>query len=271
MLEAARQQRIDAVPIDRKMIPWASVERLAEYIRSLNADTLVHCAANTNVERCELDPNSAYRDNTFLTEMIASACRTLGVKLIYISSTGVYGDHKIDSYTEFDEVLPTTVHHKSKLLAEYATVAHCPGALIIRTGWLFGGSPNNPKNFVVNRIREARACEGELISNKDQYGVPTFVGDVATRVFELQQDGFCGTYNCVNTGKASRYEYVCEIVRAASLNVPVAPKGAEIFKRVAPVSNNETAVNSKMNMIGMPPMREWREALHSYVSELMSV
>ncbi|MEO1659098.1 MAG: SDR family oxidoreductase [Pseudomonadota bacterium] len=270
MVQSAARRGIDTIGVDRSRISWSSVHQTAEYIRALNADLLVHCAANTNVEGCEQDPSSAYRDNTVLTEIIASACGQSDTQMIYVSSTGVYGDHKEDPYTDFDDVHPTTTHHKSKYLGEQAAQTFCPDALIVRTGWLFGGPADNKKNFVVNRIREARACDGEMVSNREQFGSPTFVTDVAERIFDLRTRGYAGVFNCVNEGVASRFDYVSAIMKASDIDVPIVPKGASAFSRIAPVSNNEAATNTKMGMLGMAPMRDWRVALNDYVSEAIA-
>ena len=72
-------------------------------------DCIIHAAANTNVEACEIDPISCYKDNTLLTERLAYAAGKAKCKFIYISSTGIYGTgKKSEPFTEYDEVKPTT-------------------------------------------------------------------------------------------------------------------------------------------------------------------
>ena len=127
-------------------------------------DLIIHAAANTNAEECEKNPDDCFRDNTLLTEKLAYASSKAGCTFVFISSTGVYGKHEESKpYTEHDIARPTTVHHKSKLLAESAVTKWCKSYLIIRTGWLFGGSPKNAKNFVARRIEEA-LNEGKFIT-----------------------------------------------------------------------------------------------------------
>lgn len=232
-----------------------------------DVDHFVHVAANTNVERCELEPAACHRDNVLLTELLAAAARRRGVRMSFISSTGVYGSHQDTPWAEYDEARPDTQHHRSKLLGERAVLAADGANLVVRTGWLFGGDAQAAKNFVARRILEARgARDGFITSNQQQRGCPTRVDDLAARLLELIELRACGVFNAVNTGSASRFEYVHEIVRGAGLDVEVRPVAASDFKRVAPVSNNEMAVNWRADELGLAPMRPWQDALTDYLA-----
>jgi len=230
-------------------------------------DHFVHAAANTNVERCEAEPAACYRDNLLLTELLAAAAHRSGVSMTFISSTGVYGSHQNTPWAEYDEARPGTHHHRSKLLGEQRVMAADASNLVVRTGWLFGGCARAAKNFVAKRILEARATrEGFIQSNQQQRGSPTRVDDLAVRVLDLIALRAAGVFNAVNGGSASRFEYVREIVAQAGLRVEVRPVAAGDFKRIAPVSDNETAVNWRADSLGLPPMRPWHDALADYLA-----
>lgn len=230
-------------------------------------DCLVHAAANTNVEYCEVHPEECYRDNTQLTETLAGAAARARVPMVFVSSTGVYGSHRDTPYDEYDETHPTTHHHRSKLMGEQAVMA-VPGNLVVRSGWLFGGDTANPKNFVARRIEEAAKSGGVIRSNDRQRGCPTYCMDLAERILEMIGQRTAGIFNCVNEGHASRLEYVSEIVKLSGLPVSVEPVGADAFQRKAKVSDNEMAVNRKMREAGFAAMRSWQQALADYLSQL---
>lgn len=230
-------------------------------------DHFVHAAANTNVERCEAEPAACYRDNVLLTELLAAAARRRGVPMTFISSTGVYGSHQAAPWAEYDEACPGTQHHRSKLLGEQRVMAAEASNLVVRTGWLFGGDAQASKNFVAKRILEARAAkDGFISSNQQQRGCPTLVNDLAVRVLTLISLRASGVFNAVNTGTASRFEYVQEIVSRTVPQVNVRPVVAGDFKRIAPVSDNEMAVNWRADSLGLPPMRNWKDALVDYLA-----
>jgi dTDP-4-dehydrorhamnose reductase len=234
-----------------------------------DVDHVVHAAANTNVERCEYEPQACYRDNVLMTEILVGAARRRGVPVTFISSTGVYGSYKTEPYFEFDDARPETHHHRSKLQAEQIVLAADWRNLVVRTGWLFGGSAQAPKNFVAKRILEAySATAGYLSSNHEQRGCPTFVDDLANRLLELITLKARGVFNAVNEGSASRFEYVREIIGQAGMEVEVRPVGATGFNRIAPVSNNEMAINWRASEFGLTPMRSWQLALASYLASI---
>lgn len=250
---------------DRENISW---EHQASNIEILSGfDCIVHAAANTDVEACELDPASCYRDNALLTERLAAAASRANCKLIYISSTGIYGTGKtVGAYSEYDEVCPTTHHHRAKWLGEQAVNRHVSNALILRTGWIFGGDPSNPKNFVSRRIEEALTHIGNPIrSNYQQNGVPTYVKEISSKLYELLKSDEVGTFNVVSQGHASRYEYVSKILEFAKIDVRVVPARNEFFERKAKVSMNETAVNLRLRQLGYSDLPFWEESLRHYI------
>ena len=233
-------------------------------------DLVVHAAANTNIENCEIDPDACYRDNTSLTEIIASACKAVNLKMIFISSTGVYGDYQDAPYREDSITIPMNHHHKSKLEAEKIVQAYSSDNLIVRVGWLFGGELDNPRNFVSQRLKEAKEFsikDKNLYSNDEQIGCPTYTEDVSKKLLELIESGQSGIYNLVNEGQGSRYEYVREIIKLSNYPVFVEPSSAAIFNRKAKVPKNETALNWRLKEMGFSKMPHWKDSLKIYISK----
>ena len=270
ILDAAQQRGLVCDALPRPSLRDVTSSALADRLQGY--DVLIHAAANTNVEQCEIAPDDCYRDNFLLTELLATAAVAANVKMVFISSTGIYGEGQDVPYREYDSVHPQTHHHRSKTMAEQAVISQNARNLVIRTGWLFGGVAANPKNFVARRIDEARAAvegKGYIESNTEQRGVPCFNGDIATRILTLAGENWSGVCNCVNTGTASRYEYVSAVVEFAGLPLEVRPSSAAAFQRKAKVSNNEMAVNWKMDALGLPSMPDWRVSLAYYIQKIL--
>jgi dTDP-4-dehydrorhamnose reductase len=256
-------------PLSRERVWGSSMVELANLISGY--DIVVHAAANTDVEGCEADPDSCHRDNYLLTEILCSAAGVARVPFVFISSTGIYGDTKIEPYREFDPVHPSTHHHRSKLLAEQCVLNRGMSNLVVRTGWLFGGKRSNRKNFIARRIEDGLAAKEagkSLLANAEQRGVPCWTVDVARRILLLLEDKRAGVFNCVNGGSASRYEYVKAILQFARVGVLVEAAPATSFNRRAAVSANEMAVNWKMDALEYPPLPNWEESLSEYISSL---
>ena len=265
VLEYLKYQSETVRSLDRDEFSWHEHRTNIEQL--IGFDCVIHAAANTNVEACEADHASCYRDNTLLTERLAYAARQARCKFVYVSSTGIYGTEKaFDPYHEYDRVNPTTHHHRAKWLGEKAVNKYSKNALILRTGWLFGGKADSLKNFVTQRIDEAVNNEAKQIrSNNQQRGAPTFARDFAARLYELIKKDEVGTYNLVNEGAASRYDYVSKIIEIAGLDVAVIPTSADTFNRKAMVSSNETAISVKLGQLGYRALPSWQESLETYI------
>lgn len=251
-----------------EIVAEKNFHKLAEMLFEKNCSVLVHCAANTNVEACESDKISCYRDNVVLTEKLAQACRLHDIKFVFISSTGIYGNYQDEPYIEYDDVKPTTIHHNSKWQAEKILSAMLNNYLIIRTGWLFGGDWDMPKNFVANRIKEAKLSNGFIQSDSSQWGNPTYVDDVSKQIYQLVSKNYSGIFNCVNQGSASRFDYVSEIIKLSDLDVEVLPTDSASFQRKAKVSHNESAINFKLNEFGFEDMPFWKISLSNYLNSI---
>ncbi|MCC6068773.1 SDR family oxidoreductase [Ferrovum sp. PN-J185] len=251
--------------IPREFLYFENKSKLVNLIK--DSDCIIHCAANTNVEQCETNWKECYRDNSLLTEHLSHVVSRENIKIVFISSTGVYGKQSSEPYTEYDFPNPTTHHHRSKLLGENA-VLKLSGSLVIRTGWLFGGDKFNHKNFVQKRIDEAMSDVKYISANYTQKGSPSYVVDIAIRIMDLVSSKCEGIFNCVNTDFASRYEYVFHIFKNLGLEHKLVPQPSEYFSRKADVSHNEMALNLKMEQYGFPQMRSWKEAIDDYMNSL---
>lgn len=240
---------------------------LAALVRDVRPDALINCAAHTDVEAAEREPGAAFAANALLPGLLGAAARLAGAVLVHVSSTGCYGDWKQEPYTEEDPLRPTTVHHRSKSSGEQAVRDSGAEHLILRTGWLYGGPPAGAKNFVWKRLVEARGTD-RMSSDASQRGAPTFAPEVAAQIAVLLDAGVRGTFNVTAQGSASRFDYVAEIVRASGLPCRVEPGPA--FKRLAPVSPNEAAVNFRLGLLELDRMSDWRQPLGAYVGDLMA-
>ena len=258
---AALQER-PLVCLDRSALTSAG---LADLVAELTPALIINCAADTDVEGAEAAPERNFAANADLPEALARAAAACGAGMVHFTSTGCYGDWRQEPYTETDPLRPTTVHHRSKAAGEERVLRAHPGALVLRLGWVFGGAPGQRKNFVWARLREA-AGRDELGCNPAQRGCPTPAEDVAAQVLALTNSGIVGVLNCVGAGApVSRLDYVAAILAASGSRTRVVPV---IYPRRAPVAANETAVNARLDALGMNRMRPWRQVLAEYVARL---
>lgn len=256
----------DLIRIPRVLLERGDVAAILECIGRRPIDVLINCAAHTNLEAAEVDSRIDRKVNAELPAILGQVCRSVGARLVHFSSTGCYGDWKTQPYVETDHLHPLTAHHLAKAAGEALIRSSGCEHVILRTGWLYGGSPDQPKNFVWKRLVEA-AGASTMTSDTSQRGCPTFAGDLVGQTMRVLEAGALGTYNATSHGSASRFEYVSAIVASAGLACRVKPGPA--FKRLAPVSPNEMSLNTALQQAGLDVMPEWRAALETHVNDLL--
>ena len=244
-------------------------QQISKVLELEKPDIIIHTAAFTDVDGCEKNKDKAYLVNTVGTMNLVKYCIDKNVLLVFISSTGIYGSaNHSEQYNEFDFVNPASIHHKSKYEAEKIIERHLNKFLIIRTGWLFGGHKNHNKNFVYKRYLEAKS-QNEIYSDDSQIGNPTYTVDLVEQIKLLINCGHYGTFNCVNKAKnISRFDYVKKIIELFDLSTNLKSSSSDKFDRVAPVSKNESAINYKLDLLGINIMGDWELSLSKYIEKL---
>lgn len=261
-------QEKDIIGYDRSQLDITKADTVHHVLTKEKPDIIIHTAAYTDVEACEKNADKAYMVNTIGTQNLVNYCIGKDILFIYLSSTGIYGTFKDENYTEFDYVNPTTIHHQSKYEGEKIVQNHLQKYLILRTGWLYGGNKTLNKNFVYKRFLEA-SNKDTIYSDNTQIGNPTYVVDLVRQLQLLIENQQYGVFNCVNSAIGiSRYDYVKKIVELFDLNCNVKIAPGEMFKRLAPVSHNESAINYKLNLLGLNVMGDWEKSLAQYIQQL---
>jgi dTDP-4-dehydrorhamnose reductase len=238
-------------------------------ISKLSPDIVIHTAAWTDVDACELGKDKAYRINSEGTENVALACKKAGATLIYISTDFVFDGRKRSAYKETDRPNPVSIYGDSKFIGENAVNRILTKYYILRTGWLYGA---NGKNFVDTILAKAET-EKELKVVDDQVGSPTYTKDFARAIHKLIDmadsrwpivDG-CGIYHVTNSGSVSWFEYAKEILKLAGLKTRVIPISSGKLGRPAKRPAMSVLNNSKFTKFTGYKMRNWKQALKEYI------
>jgi dTDP-4-dehydrorhamnose reductase len=253
----------EAIAAGRAMFDVTDSSAVHAAIARLRPDVVFHAAAHVDADEGERSPDLPYRVNTIGTTNVAVACAREQVRLAYVSSCGVFDGTKTTPYTELDAPNPLTQHHRSKWFGERVVTSLIAEHVILRPGWLFGGSAAHKKNFVARRFDEAAGKES-IVSAADRFGSPTYTMDFAAAALNIIEGGHFGTFHVVNEGQASRFEYVSECIAALGLTTKVNSVSSESFPRSAPAPRSEALESFMMKEHELQPLRPWRDALHEY-------
>ncbi|KRF00389.1 NAD(P)-dependent oxidoreductase [Paenibacillus sp. Soil766] len=226
-------------------------------------DVVVHAAAYTNVDKAELEKESAYQVNALGALHISTACEILGAKLVYVSTDYVFDGTKSTPYDENDVPNPLNIYGHSKLLGEKFVAMTCLKHFIVRTSWLYG---QKGINFVTKVLEKARE-DSPLSIVDDQFGSPTYCLDLAIFIRELIETDRYGLYHASNQGVCSRYEFAKHIFQAAGMpHISLLAVPTHAFPAAPAARPMYTAFAHKaMRSNGFEPMRDWRSALDFFL------
>lgn len=242
------------------------LDAVSRVIGSLSPDVVLHCAAHTDVDGCELDPDKAYQINALGTRNVALACRKSGAALVYFSTDYVFDGQRSEPYREWDPICPVSHYGSSKRLGEDFVRQLCPRHYILRTAWLYG---RNGKNFVDTISRLARE-RGQVRVVNDQIGCPTWTCDLAEKTLELIESERFGTFHVTNSGSCSWYEFACAVVGYQGIASKVEPIATDQYPRPARRPAHSVLDNYFLRLEGLRPLRPWREALQAYLATQQS-
>lgn len=218
---------------------------------------IMHLAAVTDLVRSEQDPAYAYAVNSVGTYNLALAARTIGAKLVYVSTSGVFDGTKEEPYTEKDLPNPINVYGHSKYLGELAVCGMTDNYLIVRTCWIFGGGKNNDKKFVGKLIKQIDSAEIKAVN--DRRGSPTYAKDLVAGIEQLIAEDKKGIFHLGNTGSATRYDIANEVVSLTGARAKVLSAVSVDFPLAYTSGANESMVSK------VPYMRPWQDALREYI------
>lgn len=239
-------------------------DRLAvmEWITETNPRVVVNCAAYTAVDDCEEHEDEARKVNATAVAHLADACNATGSKLIQVSTDYVFDGTASKPYLEDDPVAPASAYGRTKLLGEQAART-AADHLIVRTAWLYGVGG---RHFVGAIQRQIEAGNRQLRVVADQFGSPTFCGDLAAAILDLAAVDATGTVHAVNSGITSWHGFATEIVRVLGARVEVVAVATDEFPRAARRPSYSGLDTSRIEKLIGRRMPSWQDALDRYLA-----
>ncbi|HIF9547182.1 TPA: dTDP-4-dehydrorhamnose reductase [Photobacterium damselae] len=171
----------EILAVDRNELDITSQSDVIKSVNEFKPHIIINAAAHTAVDKAETEVDLSYAINRDGPLYLALAAENVGAVLLHISTDYVFSGDKDGMYVETDTVDPQGVYGKSKLAGEQAVLNNCSRSIILRTAWVFGEEGNN---FVKTMLRLAQQRD-ELGIVADQFGGPTYAGDIATALITI--------------------------------------------------------------------------------------
>ena len=193
-------------------VTWHKLElsvpsNVLRVFEEVKPELVIHAAAFTDVDGCELDKERAFIVNYLGTRVVAKKAYDTGEFLLYVSTDYVFDGGK-GLYDEKDIPSPINYYGLSKLLGEVTVQSLLPdSSLVIRVSGLYGYSPIGKKNFGYNMLKAL--LEGGVVrAFNDQYLSPTYVPWLADSITELIEKDYkiAGVLHIAGP-RLSRYQF----------------------------------------------------------------
>ena len=196
------------------------ITSIREFIEQNKIEIIINCAAYTNVDKAEDEPDICFAINTIGVKNLATISKELNLLLVHISTDYIFDGTAETPYNEKQAPSPLGVYGKTKFLAEIAIIESGCRHLIFRTAWLYS---IYGKNFVKTIKRLIKERENIKVVD-DQIGTPTNSADLASAIVtiierELYRES--GVYNYTNMGYCSWFNFATKILELCRMQNPL--------------------------------------------------
>lgn len=260
VVRAATLANHEVVALERSELDITDAAAVSEAVLRESPQAVVNCAAYTDVDRAEEEPNEALCVNADGAGNVAGAAAEVGAIVLYPSTDYVFDGTKDEPYVESDEPAPLSSYGRSKLAGELATREANPRHHVVRSSWLFGAGG---RNFVETMLDLGRE-QDQVVVVRDQVGSPSWTVHLGDALVRLLDSTAFGVHHMAADGECSWYEFAREIFARAGVDCQVMSCTAAELARPAPRPSYSLLRSERDLTIALP---DWRAGLEGYLAE----
>lgn len=268
--EYLKKQEKNVIALSSSELDVTDKQSVTEILNRHSPDFIINCAAYTDVEGAEDDPENALNVNRDGVKHLAYWCLRTGVPIVHFSTDYVFSGkksdliHYPDGYPEDAPTDPVNSYGNSKLAGEQILLNSGAEFILIRVSWLCGKFGNN---FVTKMLKLAEDRE-ELQVVNDQLGSPSFAVAVVHYTYQLLINGHRGIFHITSNGILSWFDYAAEIFRQTGIRVKLVPVSSSEFKSKAGRPAFSKLGNTKICSTLNVDMEPWEEGLAGLIEQL---
>ncbi|MEQ8237671.1 MAG: NAD(P)-dependent oxidoreductase [Cyclobacteriaceae bacterium] len=225
-----------------------------QLITQTKPDSIIHCAAMTQVDICETNRDACWEINVAATAHLLKAAEPTNAYFQYISTDFIFNGEN-GPYAEEDTTNPVNYYGESKLEAERLVLASSLSTSIIRTVLVYGVGYDLSRSNLVLWVKKSLESGKAIKVVNDQVRTPTLVEDLAIgcqKVLEIQATG---VFHISGAQTFTPYEIALEVADFFHLDKKlITPVTASTFKEVGKRPPKTGFVIEKAKkMIGFAP------------------
>lgn len=217
-------------------------KKVIDCFNDVKPSIVINCAANTDIDFLEQNALTAYLINGKGVLNIAVAAERSNVRLIHISTDGIF-DGIRGNYTEEDKPNPINVYAKSKLIGEENIIKNCSNHVIVRTNF-YGYHPQN--KYLFNNILSKLKNREQFIGFDDVIFSPLEVSNLSNLISDVTFSNYRGILNLSSNESISKYQFCCKMAKVFDFDSNLIKKGSiEDVGFIAKRPKNTSLINTK--------------------------
>lgn len=173
-------------------------------------DCIIHTAAMTNVDACELDPAGCEQNNVDAVKYLLEGCAGTATHFIDISTDFVF-DGANGPYRETDPIAPLSIYARSKATAERLVQESGLPWTILRTMIIYGVTDDAQRSNVVLWTKNSLEQGKDIQVISDQFRGPTLAEDLADACIAAALRKAQGIYHVSGREVISILEIACTV------------------------------------------------------------
>jgi dTDP-4-dehydrorhamnose reductase len=268
---APNYENLECIFTDLPELDICDSEALNKIILDQNINTVINCAAYTEVDKAEVNPKIAEQINIKVVFNLVNAMEMVNGKLIHISTDYVFDGNHSSPYKESDPVNPIGVYGETKRGGELVVLNSSIDAIVIRTSWLYSAFRHN---FVKSMLHLGNKKESLKVVF-DQKGTPTYAKDLAKicldilsneNLINISQKG--RLYHYSNEGDTSWYDFANKIMEIGNIDCKVIPIETKNYPTQAKRPHYSVFDKSKIKSDFNLTIPHWKDSLANCIKKI---
>jgi dTDP-4-dehydrorhamnose reductase len=252
----------------REELNLGEPSQIKSYLKQHNITCIVHLAAETNVDLCEIQRKHAITINYLSTQVIADFCAEQNIKLVFISTSGVLAGNGNFQNSEIDLPNPSNFYALTKFRSEEYIIRKCTNYLIIRAAWMIGSTTGENKKFAEKVSKQIFDNTPEIKAVCDLYGSITSGERLADLIANNITSQSQAIIHCASSTVCSRYDIAKHIQKHFNSKTVIKAVKASEFPLNAPRGFSEGLTSEIAELQFGYKSLVWEEELNNFLVKI---
>jgi len=180
-------------------------QQVLDVITDVCPDVVIHGAAMTDVDKCEVQKDNCWAQNVHAVEYIIEACQAINAFLVHVSTDFIF-DGSAGPYDETAEGNPISFYGWSKLAGEFAVRHSKLRWAIARTVLVYGIAHDMSRSNIILWVKKSLEDGKTIKVVTDQWRSPTLAEDLAMGCYLIADQEAEGIFNISGKEVLTPYE-----------------------------------------------------------------